>query len=93
MKDSKVKLYPSEKVIEDFYAALASKSEKKLKKVHIPKSDVFYIRQAILAKTGNLYTLDHVERALYLEGHLNREDVLDPDRPRGYCSYDTRNAR
>ena len=44
MKDSKVKLYPSEKVIEDFYAALASKSEKKLKKVHIPKSDVFYIR-------------------------------------------------
>ena len=93
MSNSKVKLYPSENVIEDFYEALASKSEKKLKKVHIPKSDVFYIRQAIYAKTGNLYTLDHVERALYLEGHLNREDVLDPDRPRGYCSYDTRNAR
>ena len=29
MKDSKVKLYPSENVIEDFYKALASKSEKK----------------------------------------------------------------
>ena len=41
MNDSKVKLYPSENVIEDFYEALASKNEKKLKKVHIPKSDVF----------------------------------------------------
>ena len=47
MSKSKVKLYPSENVIEDFYEALASKSEKKLKKVHIPKSDVFYVREAI----------------------------------------------
>ena len=67
MKDSKVKLYPSEKVIEDFYAAVSSKNEKKLKKVHIPKSDVFYIREAIYQKTGKLYSLDHVERAMFLE--------------------------
>jgi hypothetical protein len=24
------------------------------------------------------YTLDHVERAMYLEGHLERHEVLDP---------------
>ena len=55
MSNSKVKLYPSENVIEDFYEALASKSEKKLKKVHIPKSDVFYVREAIYQRTGTLY--------------------------------------
>ena len=93
MKDSKVKLYPSENVIEDFYEALASKSEKKLKKVHIPKSDVFYVRMAIYKDTGNLYSLDHVERAMYLEGFLRPDEVLEPHRPRGYCSYDTGNVR
>jgi hypothetical protein len=51
-------------------------------------SDVFYVRAAIEADTGVKYTLDHVERAMYLEGHLSRNDVLDPDRPRGYCTYD-----
>ena len=51
-------------------------------------SDVFYVRAAIEADTGVKYTLDHVERAMYLEGHLSRKDVLDPDRRRGYCSYD-----
>ena len=64
MNKTKVKLYPSENVIEDFYEALASKSEYRLKKVHIPKSDVFYVREAIYNKTGNLYSLDHVERAM-----------------------------
>ena len=93
MNDSKVKLYPSENVIEDFYEALASKSEKKLKKVHIPKSDVFYVRMAIYKDTGNLYSLDHVERAMYLEGFLRPDEVLEPYRPRGYCSYDTNDAR
>jgi hypothetical protein len=28
------------------------------------------------------YTLDHVERAMYLEGHLTRYEVLDPGRKR-----------
>ena len=93
MKDSKVKLYPSEKVIEDFYAALASKNEKRLRKVHIPKSDVFYIREAIYHRTGNLYSLDHVERAMYLEGLLRPDEVLEPNEPRGDCSYDSRDAR
>ena len=92
MTSNRVKLYPSDNVIDDFYEALASKSEKKLKKVHIPKSDVFYVRKAIYLKTGVLYSLDHVERAMYLEGHLRSDEVLEPKRPRGYCSYDCRDT-
>jgi hypothetical protein len=75
-------------VLETFYNALASSNNKALHDVHIPMSDVFYVRAAIEADTGVRYTLDHVERAMYLEGHLSRNDVLDPDRPRGYCTYD-----
>ena len=93
MKKNRVKLYPSDNVIEEFYEALASKNERKLKQVHIPKSDVFYVRKAIYMDTGTLYSLDHVERAMYLEGHLRADEVLEPKRPRGYCSYDTNDAR
>jgi hypothetical protein len=53
-----------------------------MRTVHIPKSDVFYVREALEVKTGVRYTLDHVERAMYLEGFLDRKDVLDPDRVR-----------
>ena len=55
-----------------------------MQKVHIPKSDVFYVREVIYVRTGEWYTLDHVERAMYLEGHLQRHEVLDPDRSREY---------
>ena len=55
-----------------------------LHKVHIPKSDVFYVREAIYQRTGEWYTLDHVERAMYLEGHLQAYEVLDPKRKREY---------
>jgi hypothetical protein len=72
-------------VLGNFYRALASKNSNALKNIHIPRSDVFYIRQAIFNDTGTLYTLDHVERAMYLEGHLHRRDVLDPDRKRPYA--------
>ena len=39
MISNRVKLYSSENVKEEFYEALASKSETKLRRVHIPKSD------------------------------------------------------
>ena len=80
-----VKLYATDSVIEEFYEALASNNPRSLEKVHIPKSDVFYVRQAIYQNTGVWYTLDHVERAMYLEGHLTRYEVLDPDRERPYA--------
>jgi hypothetical protein len=85
MATKKVQLYASEEVLTDFYNALASNDARAMRKVHIPKSDVFYVREAIYNRTGEWYSLDHVERAMYLEGHLSRHEVLDPDREREYC--------
>ena len=82
MAKKPVQLYASEDVLTDFYEALASNDPRAMRKVHIPKSDVFYVRTAIHNDTGEWYTLDHVERAMYLEGHLSRHEVLDPDRVR-----------
>ena len=80
-----IKLYACEDVLGEFYSALASNDVRAFQRVHIPMSDVFYARAAIEAGTGTRYTLDHVERAMYLEGMLSRRDVLDPDRKRPYA--------
>ena len=90
MSNKKQKLYASDRVLEDFYDTIAENNPNTVYKGHIPKSDVFYVRKAIEARTGVTYSLDHVERAMFLEGHLRRDEVLDPDRPRGYCKYDTK---
>lgn len=84
MKRKNIQLYASDSVIEEFYSAIAKQDSRILQRIHIPKSDVFYVRAAIENATGIRYTLDHVERAMYLEGMLDRKDVLDPDRPREY---------
>ena len=81
---SKPKMYSSDQVIEEFYNALASEDEGRLRRVHIPRSDVFYVREKIFQDTGVRYSLDHVERAMYLEGMLDAKDVLDPKRKRKY---------
>ena len=85
MAKKPVQLYADEDVIEHFYSVLANNDHRAIQKVHIPKSDVFYVREAIYQRTGEVYTLDHVERAMYLEGHLDRHEVLDPDRKRDYA--------
>ena len=82
MRNKHIQLYASDNVIEEFYEAIAANDSKRLRRIHIPKSDVFYVRAAIEADTGIRYTLDHVERAMYLEGMLKRNEVLDPDRER-----------
>ena len=82
MSKKPVQLYASENVLEEFYKALIDNNPRAFSRVHIPKSDVFYIREAIKCNTGVRYTLDHVERAMYLEGWLSRHEVLDPNRER-----------
>ena len=82
MSNKQIQLYASDDVIEEFYKALADGDANRVRRVHIPKSDVFYVRAAIEADTGVRYTLDHVERAMYLEGMLSRYDVFEPDRIR-----------
>ena len=84
MSKNKVKLYATESVIEEFYRTLANDNSRGVNKVHIPKSDVFYVRRAIYDDTGKWYTLDHVERAMFVEGHLTRREVLDPNRKRQF---------
>jgi hypothetical protein len=79
-----MKYFADDDVLTKFYDALADGDEKSLRRVHIPRSDVFYVREAIFQKTGVRYSLDRVERAMYLEGHLKKRDVLDPDRKREF---------
>ena len=75
---SKPKVYVSDNVIEEFYLALADEDEAKLRRCHIPRSDVFYVRKKIFLDTGIQYSLDHVERAMFLEGLLDAKDVFQP---------------
>ena len=81
---SKPKMYVSDNVIEEFYLALADEDEARLRRCHIPRSDVFYVRQKIYLDTGIKYTLDHVERSMYLEGLLEAKDVFQPNKKRSY---------
>jgi hypothetical protein len=52
-------------VLEDFYAAIV---QDRLDTVHIPHSDVFYVRKAIEHHTGILYSLEQIETAMKAEG-------------------------
>jgi len=52
-------------VLEDFYAAIV---QDRLHTVHIPHSDVFYVRKAIEYRTGILYSLEQIETAMKAEG-------------------------
>lgn len=74
-----MKYFSDDNVLTEFYKAMASGDEGRLTRVHIPRSDVFYVREAIHQGTGVRYTLDRVERAMYLEGHLKKRDVFEPD--------------
>ena len=71
MKKKSVKLYiPEDNILDAFYNALHNNT---LHKIHIPHSSVFYVRAAIEARTGERFTLKHVETAMKAEGML--EDV------------------
>ncbi len=49
-------------MLELFYQYLAEDNEAAIKKMNIPKSDIFYIRAALKAKTGIEFSLDHIEK-------------------------------
>ena len=84
MKNPKIKYYESDRVLEEFYRALAGSDEKMMRRVHIPRSDVFYVRRAYYEHSGNWESLDRIERSMYLEGMLSKHDVLDPNRTRDW---------
>ena len=64
MGKKSVKLY-TDNVIEAFYDAVLNN---RLDKLHIPHSDVFYVRAAVEAHYGRSLTLEHVENAMRAEG-------------------------
>ena len=84
MKNNRIKYFESDSVLEEFYSALADGNDKRIRRVHIPRSDVFYIRRAYYDHSGNWESLDRIERSMYLEGMLRKQDVLDPDRTRDW---------
>ena len=63
MKKS-VKLY-TDNVLVEFYRHLMNGN---LDELHIPHSDVFYVREAVSAHYGREFTLEHVEWAMRMEG-------------------------
>jgi hypothetical protein len=64
MKKKSVKLY-KENVLEAFYQAVVDDT---LDQLHIPHSEVFYVRAAVEAHYGRSFTLQHVEEAMRAEG-------------------------
>ena len=88
MRKKSVKLYNYTSVLDEYYNVLLSKKViSKLKKMHIPVSDVFYVQKAIEMNTGVKYSLDHVERAMYMEGILDAKDVFQPNVKREEYGY------
>ena len=78
MKRKSVKLY-TDNVIEAFYDAVLNN---RLDKLHIPHSDVFYVRAAVEAHYGKPFTLKHVEKAMRAEGWTEEksDNTLDHKR-------------
>ena len=64
MAKKSVKLYTDD-VLKQFYKHLLDGN---LKNLHIPHSDVFYVRTAVEAHYGRSFTLKHVEDAMRAEG-------------------------
>ena len=70
MTQKSVKLY-TDNVLEEFYKHVLDGN---IEDLHIPHSDVFYVRNAIEARTGQKYTLKRIEDAMIAEGWLEKEE-------------------
>ena len=70
MAKKSVKLY-TDNVLEAFYEGIRTNT---LHKLHIPHSDVFYVRAAVEAHYGRKFTLKHVEQAMRAEGWTEKDE-------------------
>ena len=55
----------TDNVLSEFYRHVMDGN---LEDLHIPHSDVFYVRKAVEAHYGRSFTLEHVEWAMKAEG-------------------------
>jgi hypothetical protein len=63
-------------VLEDFYAAVRNN---RLDSIHVPHSDVFFVKAALENRTRKKFKLKDVEAAMRLEG-WSESRVLKPQR-------------
>jgi len=84
MKTTTSNRLKDDNVIEQFYLALANDDIKAISRIHIPRSDVFYVREKYYNDTGVWVSLDRMERSMYLEGMLTADDVKEPNRIRSW---------
>ena len=73
MGKKSVKLY-TDNVIEEFYKHVINNN---LDKLHIPHSDVFYVKAAVEAHYGRSFTLKHVEDSMRAEGWSEDKGDID----------------
>jgi uncharacterized protein HemY len=71
-------------ILGTFFKALAGNDIKALQSMHIPRSEVFYVRAKYYMDTGEWISLDRMERSMYLEGLLEARDVHEPKRVRDW---------
>jgi hypothetical protein len=64
MAKKSVKLY-TDNVLDEFYRHVLDNN---LENLHIPHSDVFYVRNALEMRYNRKFTLQEVERAMIAEG-------------------------
>jgi hypothetical protein len=76
-----------ENVVEEFYKAVARNDNAFIYSIHIPLSDVFYVREALHHQLGKRYTLDYVEWAMLKEGLLSPKHCYDADQKLSWSEY------
>lgn len=82
-----MKTYIKDTVIEEFYAAAARNDNNFALSVHIPLSDVFYVREALFHALGKRYTLDYVEWAMLKEGKIEARFCHQPQDKLSWDEY------
>jgi len=73
MSKKSVKLYTDD-VLSEFYNHVMNGTVDQL---HIPHSDVFYVREAVQNHYGRPFTLEHVEWAMRMEGWTDSVDTSE----------------
>ena len=71
MSKKSVKLY-TDNVLSEFYTHVMNGT---IDRLHIPHSDVFYVREAVQNHYGRKFTLEHVEWAMRMEGWTDSGDT------------------
>jgi len=77
----------TDNVIEEFYLAVANNNGNFISSIHIPLSDVFYVREALHQATGIRYTLDYVEWAMLKEYMIEERHCLNPELKKSWDEY------